>query len=378
MEEKTKAWLLILKRIEEGTASAEDLQQYNRWCDSMQAEQAMEHPVHMDPVLKDRMLEDITQKTFPRKRAVLRRIPVLASVAASLFCVVATALWFYQKDNLNPKTTELVGQVNPPAISDGAVLILDNGEQINLEKQGNGQIDLNANSKVSKNSDSSLVYNANGNANSSSPLFNTLMTARGHQYQLTLADGTKVWLNASSSLRFPVSFSGQKERRVLLEGEGYFEVAKNPALPFIVVTDKQEIKVLGTHFNVKSDKGAASSATTLLEGSVLVNNAIKLLPGEQLLASSTGVSKRKVNVEDAIAWKNGYFNFDGRQITEIMDELSRWYDLDIRYKGSIPKDKVDATISRRKSVDEVFELLELTGLATFSRNGRTITVTQTK
>ncbi|WP_309360694.1 FecR domain-containing protein [Sphingobacterium sp.] len=377
MKEVNKELLDILKRIDAGIASEEDLRRYSHWCDAQQEDRQSNLLGVLDPVQKDRLLETIVGRTFEKKSLVIN-IRTLIAIAAALLCVVAAGLWFYQWNNTIRTHDPIIAQVKIPSVQEGTVLIMDNGDQIDLEKQGQGLIGEDTNSKISKSNDSSLVYSNAVSTVSKSPVFNTLMTAKGHQYQLTLADGTKVWLNAASSLRFPVNFTGQKQRRVMLEGEAYFEVAKNAAVPFVVVTDKQEIKVLGTHFNVKSDQNANSSATTLLEGSVMVNNTVKLVPGEQLVVSNGGLSKRKVNVEDAIAWKNGFFNFESKQIPEIMDELARWYDVEVRYVGAVPKDKVDATISRKKRIDEVLDLLEMTGLAKFTKNRNTITVEQTK
>lgn len=377
MKDVTKELLDILKRIDAGIASEEDLRRYNQWCDEQQDRERGNSTTGWDTFQKDRLLETIAGKTFEKKRSMIN-LRTVATLAASLLCVIAAALWIGQRNNTIRDNNLVMTPMKIPSAQEGTVLIMGNGDQIDLEKQKQGLIGGGKDSEISKSNDSSLVYSNRLNTASNGPVFNTLMTARGHQYQLTLADGTKVWLNASSSLRFPVNFMGQKQRKVILEGEAYFEVAKNPEVPFVVVTDKQEIKVLGTHFNVKSDQNASSSATTLLEGSVMVNNSVKLVPGEQLVASGSGLSKRRVNVEDVIAWKNGFFNFEGKQIPEIMDELARWYDFEVRYVGAVPKDKVDATISRKKRVDEVLDLLEMTGLAKFSKSGNTIVVTQTK
>jgi len=377
MKDVTKELLDILKRIDAGIASEEDLRRYNQWCDEQQDRERGHSTAGWDTFQKDRLLETIARKTFEKKRSMIN-LRTVATLAASLLCVLGACLWLYQRNNTIRDNNLVIAPMKTPSMKEGTVLIMDNGNQIDLEKQEQGLIGGGTDSEISKSNDSSLVYSNRLNTASNVPVFNTLLTARGHQYQLTLADGTKVWLNASSSLRFSVNFKGQKQRKVMLEGEAYFEVAKNPEVPFVVVTDKQEIKVLGTHFNVKSDQNASSSATTLLEGSVIVNNSVKLVPGEQLVASGNGLSKRRVNVEDVIAWKNGFFNFEGKQIPEIMDELARWYDFEVRYAGAIPKDKVDATISRKKRVDEVLDLLEMTGLAKFSKSGNTIVVTQTK
>jgi len=201
----------------------------------------------------------------------------------------------------------------------------------------------------------------------------------GGEYQVVLADGTKVWLNALSSIRFPTSFKGS-ERKVEITGEAYFEVAKNARMPFRVIGGSQTVEVLGTHFNINAYPDESAVATTLLEGSVKVamhdGQAKVLKPGEQALIFKENNSFRvkEVDAEDAVAWKNGYFQFNDDDLKTIMNQLSRWYNVEIVYQQANLDQKFGGTISRSKNLSQVLRILELTGNVRFRVEGRRITV----
>src|SRR5688572_11726592 len=215
-----------------------------------------------------------------------------------------------------------------------AVLTLSNRSDINLENVSNGTIITEGDTKISKLNDGQLVYNIL-EEKPTQVLYNTVRTPRGGQYQLLLADGSKVWLNSASSIRFPVSFTGNT-RRVEVSGEAYFEVARDPSMPFKVeVNGKKEIEVLGTHFNINSYADDGTVKTTLVEGSVKVTSLktqeSKLItPGEQAHLNINGqIAVNKADLDKVMAWKNGYFNFDGADTRTDMQVISRWYDVDV-------------------------------------------------
>ncbi len=182
--------------------------------------------------------------------------------------------------------------------------------------------------------DGALVYEGKGNA----VVYNTMSTPKGRQFQLTLPDGTKVWLNAASTIRYPTAFSGA-ERKVDITGEAYFEVTKG-VTPFVVNADNRaEITVLGTHFNVNSYSNEERLATTLLEGSVRVskgNTSRQIRPGEQALVTESVQVVSGVNTAQVVAWKDGLFDFDGASLEQVMRQLERWYDIEVVYKGKVP------------------------------------------
>jgi len=211
---------------------------------------------------------------------------------------------------------------------------------------------------------------------------NTVSTPKGGQYRIILPDGTNVWLNAASSISYPTVFKGA-ERLVTLNGEGYFEVTKNKAMPFRVKSAMQTIEVLGTHFNINAYTDETRVKTTLLEGSVKVISATRstfITPGEQAAISRAGngiISKQRVNVDKEVAWKNGVFSFADEDIRAVMRQVSRWYDIDVVYEGDIPDEKFFGEISRSSNLGDVFRILELNNMK-FAVEGKTIKVSYSK
>jgi len=268
--------------------------------------------------------------------------------------------------------------------SNKAILTLDNGEQVVLEDAKNGIITQQGNASVNKTDSGRLLYNKiAGNEAATSIVYNTLRTPYGGQYQMTLQDGTKVWLNAGSSLRFPASFSGN-ERNVTLIGEAYFEVAKDKDRPFLVTVNAgsgmpMTVKVLGTHFNINAYPDEQQNRVTLLEGAVKVDcgaaNAL-LAPGKEAILNklSGKISVSSGDTEAATAWKNGYFLFDNEKVESIMRQISRWYNVEIIYQGDVSRKAIAGSLSRSKNVDDVLKMLELTGTVHFKIEGRRITV----
>lgn len=209
--------------------------------------------------------------------------------------------------------------------------------------------------------------------------YNLIETPRAGQYQINLPDGTKVWLNAASSLRYPSRFSGSK-RIVALTGEGYFEVAKNKQHPFVVKTDRQEVQVLGTHFNINSYTDESSTNTTLVEGSVRVttldgkNRLLK--PGEQSQLKGDEIEVSDVDTENVLSWKNGDFVFKGDDFKSIMRKISRWYDVEVIYQGDFDDLKFGGYISRTKNISSVLSIMESTGKVHFNIKDKRITVSR--
>lgn len=211
--------------------------------------------------------------------------------------------------------------------------------------------------------------------------YNILETPRGGQYKLLLPDGTSVWLNSSTTIRFPVEFAGM-ERRIELSGEAYFEVAPNKAKPFIVVTPEEEVEVLGTHFNVSAYPDELSR-TTLVEGKVKVSlqeakgrgaSSVILLPGQQGIVTNNGINLQSVTIEDAVAWKNGNFMFNDEEISSVMRKIARWYDVEIVYADPVHQIKIWGSLSRFKDISEVLQVIELTKLVKFKVEGRRVYV----
>lgn len=248
--------------------------------------------------------------------------------------------------------------------SNKAVLILADGSKVELDSANAGKVITQGNVQVIQ-MDGQLSYEGNGAAKEVQ--YNTITTPRGGQYMVILADGSKVWLNAESSLRFPTVFAGE-ERKVEMEGEAYFEVAKNQKMPFYVKSGEMEVQVLGTHFNINAYNDEKATKTTLLEGSVKVNmgSAYKIIkPGEQAVIPSLAggrvdASKIRVqncDIEEAVGWKNGLFHFNKADLPDVMRQLCRWYNVEVEYEGEIPKREFEGEIQRNLKLSQVLELL---------------------
>lgn len=294
-------------------------------------------------------------------------------VAASVLIAIALSAYFLIKNREEGRIQSFAKQENPVnmEIAPGgnkAILTLADGTQVVLDSANNGAISNQGNITVIKLSDGQLAYNAAGGATSNATVqYNTIATPRGGQYQLVLMDGTKVWLNASSSLKFPTAFNG-KERKVELTGEGYFEVAKDKSKPFYVSTEGMNIKVLGTHFNVNAYSDEEAIKTTLLEGSVEVNTSgqiAKLKPGQQAKLQTSGARLQtisNVDLSQVIAWKNGFFSFNDASIQTIMKQFANWYDIDVSYQGKMSEARYSGKVQRNMSLQKVLEVLSFTDI----------------
>jgi len=267
--------------------------------------------------------------------------------------------------------------------TDKALLTLSNGSTIQLTNSGNKKI-ADENGTAVNQQGAQLVYDARQSSSISQSIlsYNILSTPRGGQYQLVLPDGSRVWLNAVSSIRYPTAFIG-KERNVEITGEAYFEVKHNPAMPFKVKIntpsgDGGEVQVLGTHFNVNAYADEATINTTLLEGSVKVskNSSVVLLkPGQQAQLINHDQLKlvENADMDAAVAWKNGLFSFNASNIKTVMQQISRWYDVEVVYAGDV-KETFFVKMSRNTNVSNVFKILETTGGVHFEIDGKKITV----
>jgi transmembrane sensor len=308
-----------------------------------------------------------------------RKWKIQYAAAAIIICMFSIGAYFLFKstpqkkisktENIKRDKNEVVPGGNKAllTLADGSSIILDSAQNGTLTTQGNTKI-LTLNGMLSYNS---------LNKTPSVVLYNTISTPRGGQYQLVLADGSKVWLNAASSLRFPVTFVG-KERKVELLGEAYFEIAKNTSMPFKVKVDEMEIEVLGTHFNINSYDDESAIRTTLLEGSVKINKNHTysiLKPGQQAQMNKAGDIRiiNDADIEKAIAWKEGNFQFDRDEIHSVMQQVERWYDVDVEYKADISSHFI-GTISRNVNLSQVLDMLHLTGGVNFEVKDRKIIV----
>lgn len=325
---------------------------------------------------QQRFLKDLDQRlrVSEPKKLKMGHWAVAASIVMVMGIGFALLKHFDEPRRVKPALTASI--IAPGA--DKATLILADGKQVLLEDSGKDLIARNAYVTISKDQDNTLTYQSNSQSGEEDKaLFNTLITPRGGQYTIVLADGTKVWLNADSKLVFPINFCG-KERVVQLIGEAYFEVVKNKARPFKVITDQKTVEVLGTTFNVSAYRDEPYS-TTLLSGAVKMKfgsgPVVLLSPGKQAtLNSKQTFDISAVNAEDAIAWKKGTFLFKNENIQRVMQKIARWYDVEVEYKGDVHRKKLGGSVSRYENLDELLKTIELTGKVQFKIEGRRVTV----
>ncbi|MDR6784556.1 transmembrane sensor [Pedobacter africanus] len=301
----------------------------------------------------------------------------VATVAAVLAAVCTGIYFFNQKSEELPAVANVLEKEIEPG-EFGATLILANGRKISLANASNGEIGRESGIIISKSADGRLVYEINEKVfdpNAS----NTLSTARGETYQVRLPDGSLVYLNAASSLTYTASLIENEKRVVKLSGEGYFEVAKDKKHPFIVKTNKQEVEVLGTHFNISSYADDEVEKTTLLEGNVRLYAAgsSKILkPGQQAKLSEGKMQINETDTDLAVAWKNNEFVVESEQIESIMKMIERWYNVEIVYIGEKTKQRFSGKVSRFDKLSKVLEIVESTGEAHFEVKGRTVYVSK--
>jgi len=364
----------LLKKYGQGTLDNEEKALLETWY----LRQAANSKQRLSPEMLEKSFESIKSR-LPVKSADIRPVWSRLLAAASIFIVFSLSAYFLLQTSknfqqtVNPKTTILPGGNN-------ATLTLADGKQIILTGAKNGRILTGTNMVINKTADGSLLYRSKETAGQDMPTeYNILSTPRGGQYHLTLADGTNLWLNSASSIKYPVAFTGTY-REVEITGEAYFEVAHDSKRPFKVMSGTQVIQVLGTHFNINAYNDELSVKTTLLEGSVKVTQqangeTILLKPGQQSLLSAAGIKIESANIEESMAWKNGYFRFNNEKIETIMRQLSRWYNIDVEYRGDITDERFYGTISRYKNINEVLEIIQQTKGVHFKIEGRRIIIT---
>jgi hypothetical protein len=306
------------------------------------------------------------------------------AAAAVIFLFAGTGLYYLlQNENSDnqitvEKTNELKDVAAPNTVN--ATLTLSNGMTIVLDSAGNGILAQQGDVNVMKLSDGQIVYDPNSlNINKEEISYNTLSNPRGSKaVKIVLADGTKVWLNAESSLHYPTSFIA-KERRVNITGEAYFEVAHKDALPFYVSVDGMEVEVLGTHFNINSYKEENILRTTLLEGSVKVSKGERttiIKPGQQAQVSRTNNNAfliSKPDLDEVMAWKEGRFTYNNMDLGSIMRDMARWYNVEVVYKDIIT-DRYTVNVSRDVPVSQLFKFIEMSGGVKFEIRNNIITV----
>lgn len=305
--------------------------------------------------------------------------------AASILFLMSAGFYFYNSFIVDSKT-KIVSQVDIAPGRNKAFLTLADGVKIDLDEAVSGEVARQSGLAINKLKEGQLSYAA-ANIDGKTTVYNIITTPSGGQYKVILSDGTAVWLNSGSSIRFPAIFSNQ-ERVVEVTGEAYFEVAKklisvrgnetSKNMPFIVKTKNQEIQVLGTHFNVNAYEDEAITKTTLLEGSIKIKNGSQeklLSPNEQsIVAFNNNIKISSADTEEAVAWKNGYFQFKDEGLESILRKISRWYNVEVVYDYKPSHLKFGGMVSREKNISAILKIMESTGNINFKIEGRRLTV----
>ena len=346
-------------------------------------------------LLQQRLQQPVPQLVSPEVTAALEaRLPAILSqtkpalripfyrkawfrysaAAAIMLCIIS--IWMYRKEPLRAISYQPPGKINKQVAGsiNNITLTLDNGRTVMLDSIPNGLIARQSGAALLL-GNGSLAYNGKGTAGKIS--YNTITIPRGRQFRVLLPDGTQVWLNAASSMRYPTAFTGG-ERRVEITGEAYFEVTKNPASPFRVkIQDNPAgIEVLGTRFNVNAYGNEASVNTTLLEGSVKIssgNDRVVIKAGQQAQVASRISVVNSADMQKVMAWKEGVFNFQDAGLEEVMRQLERWYDIEVVYEKGIPPIEFVGKMGRDLSLQEVLRGLEVSEVH-FSMQGRRLIV----
>lgn len=363
----SEEYIKLYQKYIEGKCSTEEVKQLFDYEDSFQLIDAQEttEDSSLKAKISSRIDEEIAKKPS---------FKLWYTYAAAAVIVICCGIFLILKQNeeIIVNQPKLAVQTNKPTVSkiDTSIvtLTLANGTTVPLDQINNGVLSEEKGIEIRKVNSGELSYHTSGQTIANNKSQNKISIPKGATYKLTLADGTKVWLNAASSLSYPSHFAGD-ERIVELTGEAYFEVAKNERMPFKVKVRNTEVRVLGTHFNISSYAEDGPTKTVLLEGSVQLSylgNQKLLKPGYQAVTEgSAGIILQKANTLQAMSWKNGYFLFKDNSITEVMNQIARWYKVKVVYQNDVDGKLFGGIYDKSKNLEELLKGLELTGLVKF-------------
>jgi ferric-dicitrate binding protein FerR (iron transport regulator) len=375
---------LFFEKFTLGTSTEEEHHQFMEWLETASIENVKaileqysinwteDHPLagEIDSNLVSRIEAALDQHESDKKTRYLNRKKnyprffLNVAAAACLLIFISVVIYFTLRDTKNDTVTEALPQQIKNEIAAGenkAILTLSDGSTVILDDTKNGQVAQQGGTQINKLTNGKLVYNRS-NGEPAKATFNSLTTPRGGQFKLTLPDGSEAWLNAASSIKYPTAFTGS-EREVDISGEVYFEIAHNASKPFKVSVNGIEVKVLGTHFNINAYNDEGSVKTTLLEGSVSLTkdgSVTTLTPGQQAQIRNGSSIKviDNVDVNQVVAWKNGYFSFNRADVQTVMRQIARWYDVEVSYEKNIPERQFGGKIDRNSNITEVLKILE--------------------
>lgn len=373
----------LLKKLKEGTISTEERRLLEAWYDDYIEKAA---PFDNVPVFVKDM--EKLDENFPfvhrasRTRPTIYRLRYFRLGAAAAIVLVLLGTYLFKQKQTIPQQIEQLTQSEILPGSNGATLTLGNGSKIKLNTLEDGDIRLETGIQITKTKDGQLTYTINETQQNQNQT-HTLSTEKGETYALILPDKSRVWLNAASSLTYHTAPIQQGQRKVVLDGEAYFEVSKDIKHPFIVESEGQKIEVLGTSFNINAYQEGAYIETTLLEGSVKLTSLQAntsaftriLRPNQQAIVKQDRIDIQEVVASDVIAWKEGYFLFDSENLESVMQKIARWYNVSVVYDTpSLKKETMLGTMSRHEQLSKVLDIIERTGIARFEVKERVIHV----
>jgi ferric-dicitrate binding protein FerR (iron transport regulator) len=373
-------YIVLYEKLLAGTCTAEEKKLIESFEDDFDwNDKSWDNEMGDKEEVRQAIYQDLKRELQQKKKSALRQGLRIAAAAMVIGLVVTSAFYIVRQQKKTKEKNMPIALVDR-GIGPGAnkaILKLSNGATIELDSTRSGVFAEDEGVNIAQTAEGKIAYNKNKRQPLASTI-NTLSTPAGGQYQLRLEDGTDVWLNAASSISFPTTFNGG-ERSVDVTGEVYFEVYHDPAKPFKVNFNRNTVTVLGTHFNVMAYEDEELNRVTLLQGSVNLSNAAshsKLVPGEQAVVNSrtSGIKKRKANVEEAIAWKKGFFFFENENIESIMRKLARWYNTTTVYEGDMKGKEFSGIVSRFENISEVLDLLVATGSIHYKITERSITI----
>ena len=376
---------ILIQKYRDNTASEAEKAELLKW---------YRHTAYQDaefPESEDAVGDFMLSRLHHEIKGTSRSISYKKWLAAAAVLLIGGASWLFVSKFYGGTGPNNIASARKNDIAPGgnkAILTLADGSKISLTDAAKGKIASQSGIQITKAANGQLIYTikATGDANPiagtiQATAFNTIETPKGGQFQVVLPDGSKVWLNAASSVKFPVNFNAVTERRIELKGEAYFEVVHNAALPFRVVTDKQVVEDIGTRFNVNAYEDESGVKTSLIQGKVSITTGAKtavLIPGQQATVVNN-IKISEVNTEEVIAWKNGYFNFDDEKLDNIMKSIARWYNVDVVFEDeSLKRETFGAITTRFANISTLLRIMEQTGDARFTIEGSTIKINRRK
>jgi transmembrane sensor len=371
------AFLSLVDKISSGNATDAEIARYNAWYDTHSTNGIWdEHALGSMKEKEAELFKGIQSRIIiPKQTRIWPRVMVVAAAIGLMITGVFLFKSFNEKDQFD--SPQFAHDIRPGQA--GATLTLSDGKKIRLSDAANGKLAREAGVLISKTADGKLIYEIK-TGNTAGNRINTISTAKGETYQLRLPDGSMVWLNAASSLTFTADLMKEGKRNVKLSGEAYFEISKDKSHPFIVKTDRQEIEVLGTHFNVNAYLDDENQITTLLEGLVKASSKtqqVLIKPGQQavLNLSNNRLEMSKADLETVMAWKNNDFLFKDEDLASVMKKVARWYNVEVVFKDVDPKSiKLVGLVSRSKNISAVLKIVESITDLKFKIEERRITV----